>query len=261
MSHVHFPSYSVLERDGHDYLIGHGKTLPDMPDPDTAALLFDLLGLVQEPLPPFYRDYEDERPMQTAIPAERILALSEKYGMPDLPRPVPDDILQKQIRESGGDAGAVVHLPAFRYRAAWLYHHYNTWYELERSIRGPYTQRSLIRILNLGRTDFASEDEELRLVLASEVSAVVAEIRLKAVYDHDKRTFAVRQLTSSLISLAYLALARMMAGETAKSAEYLRRCANPLCARLFIASHGHQKYCINCDRRAVHRLRKAKGQE
>lgn len=260
MSRIHFPSYAVVERDGLDYLVGQGKPMPDTTDIDSTALLFDLLGLVQEPLPPFYRDFEDEKPMQTAIPAERITALSEKYGMPDLPQTAPDDILAQQIREIGGDPGSIVNLPAFRYRVAWLYHHYQTWYELERGIRGPYTQRSLIRILNLGHSDFVSEDEELRLVLAAEVTQAVAEIRIKAVYDPGKRNFSLRQLTSSVISDGYLELARLMAGETAKSADYLRRCANPLCARLFIASHGHQKYCINCDRRTVHRLRKAKSQ-
>jgi hypothetical protein len=197
--------------------------------------------------------------MQIAVPSDRITTLSEKYGLPHLPSPVSNEVLARKIREAGGDINAVVHLPDFRYCVAWLYHHYQTWYELERGIRGPYTQRSLIRILNLGHTDFTSESEELRLGLAAEVSAVLADIRPVASYDPVKGTFSLRQLTSSLISLGYVELARLMAGETAKSAEYLRRCANPLCDRLFIAAHGHQKYCINCDRRTVHRLRKAKG--
>ncbi|HSL93872.1 MAG TPA: hypothetical protein VK905_04645, partial [Bacillota bacterium] len=256
MTRVNFPAYAVIEHDGVDYVAGLGKRLSDAPDPDTTELFFDLLGLVQEPLPPFYRDYEDEMPMQTAIPSERIATLTDKYGLPHHPSSVSDDILAKKIKELGGDLSAVVHLPDFRYRVAWLYHHYQTWYELERNIRGPYTQRSLIRILNLGHTEFASEGEELRLVLATEVSAALGNVRMVASYDAATGKFNLRQLTASLINLGYVELARLMAGETAKSADYLRRCANPLCGRLFIAAHGHQKYCINCDRRSVHRLRK-----
>ena len=250
-------AYDVIDYRGVDYLLGLSTVSTPVQCSDGLALLFDLLGLVEEPLPPFYRDFGDEGPMQRAIPADRILKFCAKYGMPDKPVPISDTKLCEEVKRRGGNPDVVISLPDFRYHVAWLYHHFHTWQELDKGVRGPYSQRSIIRILNLGRTELASENDEIKAVLAAEVSAALSNVYSVITCDASSGEFGLDERSTGLVSLAYAQLARLLVASGKDSAQPLRFCANPECARPYVASHGHQKYCIHCDRRVVHRQRKA----
>lgn len=250
--------YEVISYKGADYLLGMSPASTPMYCSDGLALLFDLLALVEEPLPPYYRDFGDEAPMQRAIPADRILRFCAKYGMPDKSIPISDIRLCEEVKRRGGNPDVVLNLPDFRYHVAWLYHHFHTWQELDKGLRGPYSRRSLVKILNLGRTEFASEDDEIKAALAAEVSSALSNVHPVITYDASRGEFILEEMSTGLVALAYAQLARLLATGGKDSAQSLRFCANPECGRPYVASHGHQKYCIHCDRRVVYRQRKAK---
>ena len=246
-----FKKYKIAVYENEEYLIGLESIKKSRPAQyDSPALLLAFIGLVQPPLPPYFRSSNKE-PMKKAVPDKKIISFCKKFGMPYSgirPKefyPAIDDL----VHDLAVVPNDIIDLEQFRYRVAWLYTRFQVWYELYLKEEKDYVKEYIKRV---GETDRSVAKQ----LLALEVTARMDNARLISRYDRKKDKFILGVRAQSLFDVAYFHLGNLLTMNDEHIKQHLKTCKNPRCRRLFWALHGHQKYCEFCDRRTVHKQQK-----
>lgn len=255
-----FEEYEVATHGGKEYL--EGTTLQRIDKPiryDSPAVLLALVGLVNPPLPEYFKSNNNE-PMKKAIPSKGIIKFCERFGMPyseshpTSSLPTIGDILRDHtvLAEKG-----ILDMDHLRYKSAWLFTRFHVWYEFysgEKKGAREYAARFKELYPEHSIEDAAKEG------LASEVALKIDHIRILPQYSRTSGNFTLNIRAKDLFDIAYFHLANLLTMSTAHIRQHLKECQNERCSRLFWAIHGHQKYCEFCDRRIVHKQKKGREQ-